>query len=151
MIPAINTLPKRGIEIFGRVGLCPGDDHTSLLLKLNGLFARYKSKPANLALWKSSPETGAIAAAIGVRCEDNLYRPTVDGHLPLVATPAVHRTDSSKNYLLSKRDPIEIEPNVILLVDSQDFGPSDNDPVMSIQEIAYRDRKIKFHRDPVAL
>ena len=90
LVPAINTLPLGGIEIFRRVRFCPGG-YGRLLSKSKELFAKYKFRAVNFSLWKSRPETVAIPAAIGVRCEDNLYRPAVDGHFPLVATPALHR------------------------------------------------------------
>src|SRR6266498_5985263 len=143
-------LPPLGIKIFRRVRFCPRS-HTSLLLKSKRLFTKYKFQAVNFSLWKSRPETGAIAATICVRCEDNLYRPAVEGYLPLVATPALHKADTPQDDILSNRDPIEIERRVVLLVNSQDFRTSDDDPIMGAQEIPYRDRNIKFHRDPIAV
>ena len=90
----------------------------------------------NYSLWKSCPETRAIAAAISIRCEDHLYQPAVDGCLPLIATPAVQRINTLKEYLLLKRDTIEIELRVVLLVDSEDFGAPNDDPIMRVREIA---------------
>jgi hypothetical protein len=105
----------------------------------------------NFSLWKSRPETGAIAAAISVRSEDNLYGPAVNGDLPLVATSAVHRIDTPEDYLFSQHDPIKIKGRVVLLVDSQHFRTSDNDPIMGAQKISHRDQNIKFHLNRVAM
>jgi hypothetical protein len=92
-----------------------------------------------------------MVTAIGVGCEDNLDRPAVDDYLSLVATPAVQGTDALKGQALWKGDPIEIERRVVLLVDSQNFGTSDDYAIMGAQEIPDRDRNIKFHLDPVTL
>ena len=101
------------------------------------------------SLWKSRPKAGAIVATIGVRCEDDLHGPAVDVYFSLVATPAVHRTDSFQDHLLSKHDLIEIDRRVVLLVDRQDVGAPDNNSLTGILEISYRARNIKFHRHPV--
>src|SRR6266536_3333975 len=49
LVPAINTLPLLGIEIFRRVGFCPRG-HTSLLLKSKGLITKYKFQAVNFSL-----------------------------------------------------------------------------------------------------
>ena len=99
----------------------------------------------NYSLWKSHPETGAVVATIGVRCEDHRSRPTVDRYLALVATSAIHGIDTSQADLLWKRDPIEIESGIVLLVNSQHFGTAEDGPVMGMHEIRYRHGNIKFH------
>src|SRR4030095_14480029 len=46
LVPAINTLPPRGIEIFRRVRFCPAG-HRGLLLKSKRLFTESKFQAVN--------------------------------------------------------------------------------------------------------